>query len=539
MDLIGNLNNGLIGTSRSSTFYLYDDDGLMLKSWTKTGSSSSAFECLPDGTIVWLDYNYDKLLFYKPTYRTVRPPVSKEVPQAEVLSVEQAANTNHLEISFRINDADSSHVNAKMLGFIDGGNDLSKVIVPKTFVGSIAGKLDANVSTNQDHNVTWNVGADWSVGYGELEIAILAKDDRDLLNLHFLTLPATDSNSTELQISRSPLTNTDLLNVWYWLLANDDAGITRKNEIIHKTETPLASGFSPKNIAGIQLWLDANDVDGDDQNDSIANDTKISNWSDKAGGDHNATQSTSSQMPTYKANSRNGKATLLFESDYDSLATTLNLSKPYTVIAVFNGLDASYGRAVQGSNNWLIGPYQGKIAHYAGSWVSLNKPLVIGSYYIATAVNDGSSSKFFVNGQDMTQSPNYIGNPGVIHIGGRPNDRMNGHIAEVIAYNQSLGSSDINNIGKYLSGKWEVSFSSSVYISSSTTTDLGRAHLFNLMNLREATTEERNRAREGAISGAVNTFTPTFKVGPNERPSRVNEYGFDTGTTSGYWVIPK
>ena len=539
MDLIGNLNNGLIGTSRSSTFYLYDDDGLMLKSWTKTGSSSSAFECLPDGTIVWLDYNYDKLLFYKPTYRTVRPPVSKEVPQAEVLSVAQAANTNHLEISFRINDADSSHVNAKMLGFIDGGNDLSKVIVPKTFVGSIAGKLDANVSTNQDHNVTWNVGADWSVGYGELEIAILAKDDRDLLNLHLLTLPATDSNSTELQISRSPLTNTDLLNVWYWLLANDDAGITRKNEIIHKTETPLASGFSPKNISGIQLWLDANDIDGDDQNDSIANDTKISNWSDKAGGDHNATQSTSSQMPTYKANSRNGKATLLFESVYDSMATTLNLSKPYTVIAVFNGLGTGYGRAVQGSNNWLIGPYQGKIAHYAGNWVSLNKPLVIGSYYIAAAVNDGSSSKFFVNGHDMTQNSNITGNPGVIHIGGRPNDRMNGHIAEVIAYNQSLGNSDINNIGKYLSGKWDVSFSSSVYLSSSTTTDLGRAHLFNLMNLREATTEERNRAREGAISGAVNTFTPTFKVGPNERPSRVNEYGFDTGTTSGYWVTPK
>ena len=247
-----------------------------------------------------------------------------------------------------------------MLGFIDGGNDLSKIIVPKTFVGSIAGKLDANVSTNQDHNVTWNVGADWSVGYGELEVAILAKDDRDLLNLHFLTLPATDSNSTELKISRSPLTNTDLLNVWYWLLANDEAGITHKNEIIHKTETPLASGFSPENISGIQLWLDANDIDGDDQNDSIAHDAKISNWSDKAGGDHNATQNMSSRMPTYKTNSRNGKATLLFESDYDSMATTLNLTKPYTVVAVFNGLDSGARRAVQGSNNWLIGPYQGK-----------------------------------------------------------------------------------------------------------------------------------------------------------------------------------
>ena len=76
-----------------------------------------------------------------------------------------------------------------MLAFVDGGNQLSKVIVPQSFVGSIAGKLDGNVSTNQNHTVVWNVGADWSVGFGELEVAILAKDDRDLLNLHFLDSP--------------------------------------------------------------------------------------------------------------------------------------------------------------------------------------------------------------------------------------------------------------------------------------------------------------------------------------------------------------
>jgi hypothetical protein len=37
------------------------------------------------------------------------------------------------------------------------------------------GKLDANVTTNQVHTVTWNAGADWNVGFGELEMAILAK----------------------------------------------------------------------------------------------------------------------------------------------------------------------------------------------------------------------------------------------------------------------------------------------------------------------------------------------------------------------------
>ena len=31
---------------------------------------------------------------------------------------------------------------------------------------------------------------------------------------------------------------------------------------------------------------------------------------------------------------------------------------------------------------------------------------------------------------------------------------------------------------------------------------------------------------------------PTFKVGPDERPSRVNEYGFDSASSNGFWVVP-
>ena len=58
------------------------------------------------------------------------------------------------------------------------------------------------------------------------------------------------------------------------------------------------------------------------------------------------------------------------------------------------------------------------------------------------------------------------------------------------------------------------------------------------MNLREASQGEISRAKNGAIEGTVNQFTPSFQVGPNERPHRVNEYGFDTGAW-GYWVTPK
>ena len=112
-------------------------------------------------------------------------------------------------------------------------------------------------------------------------------------------------------------------------------------------------------------------------------------------------------------------------------------------------------------------------------------------------------------------------------------ERLNGHIAEVLAYDRALEFADYSDVGQYLCEKWGVALhTSSIFAENSTTTELGRNYLFNRMNLRQATTEEITRAKEGATYGQVNQFTPTFKSGPNEKPVRVNEYGFDTGSTS-------
>ena len=273
---------------------------------------------IDSGDLVIVDRKTKTLIKYKPTYRALRPNPSKDLPLPEVISVTQPAGTNHLEIKYRITDADSAKVKAGLLAFKDGGNDLTKVIVPKSFVGSIAGKLDENTTTGTIHTVTWDAKADWNVTYGDIEVAVVAQDDRDLMNFHFLTLPATDNNSTELKISRSPVNNPDFLNAWYTLLALGDPGITLENGRVR--------------IVGAEI---ATNVAGTDTNGA------------------------------------------------------------------------------------------------------------------------------------------------------------------------------------------------------------GLAYLFNKMNLRQATTAEITRAKEAATPGATNQFAPTFKVGPSERPVNVNEYGFDTGATSGYWVVPK
>ncbi len=302
---------------------LRERDGSAIKTFSfPVGGADSwgVSSMLHDGTIVFASRHDDKLYFLTQTYRVHRPTPSRDAPLPEVISVTQPAGTNHLEIKYRITDADSAKVKAGLLAFKDGGNDLTKVIVPKTFVGSVAGKLDENTTTGVVHTVTWDAKADWNVSYGNVEMAVVAQDDRDLMNFHFLTLPATDSNSTPLKISRSPITNGDCLNAWYTLLA-----------------------------------LENND--------------------------------------------------------------------------------------------------------------------------------------FAIDGNEIRA------NSGVV-------------------YTSSSGT---------------------------TTNSAGRGYLFNKMNLRQATTAELTRAREAATPGVTNKFTPSFKVGPGERPVKVNEYGFDSDSTSSshYWVVPK
>jgi hypothetical protein len=549
--------SGILATGGESTgtnqnrLRLREKSGNLIKDQNfYTSSSYGAWSIslqLGNGTIIFGDRNTKELIFLRQTYRALRPNPSKDAPLPEVISVTQLSGTNHLEVKYRITDTDSAKVKAGLLAFKDGGNDLSKVIVPQTFIGSVAGKLDENTTTGTIHTVTWDAKADWNVSYGNVELAVVAQDDRQLMNFHFLTLPATDSNSTPLKISRSPVDQPDFLNAWYTLLALGDNQISfQNNEVVGNH----LGSFSPSDLSGLKLWLDANDIDANGVQDVIANNSTITTWVDKSVLGNNATQSIEVNKPSYSSGSLSGKATVKFSSG-KGMVTSLNLNGPYTVCVVFNCLDSGSGdsllrRAIQGSTNWLIGPYKGQIRHHADGWVTeslVNRET--SRYYSTIAVNNGVRSWFFVDGVDRTQSSTPIGSPNVIHLGGSgaySGEFLNGHIAEVIAFDQALSSNDTNTLNEYLSSKWQINgYAQTTFASGSSTTAAGREYLFNKMNLRQATTAELTRAREAATPGVTNKFTPGFKVGPGERPVKVNEYGFDSDSTSSshYWVVPK
>ena len=111
-------------------------------------------------------------------------------------------------------------------------------------------------------------------------------------------------------------------------------------------------------------------------------------------------------------------------------------------------------------------------------------------------------------------------------------------VVEILAFNDVLNNERIPVL-QYLSHKTNIALGGRVLARNTATTTQGRTFLLDLMDLREATSDEVTLAKEGSVQGTTNKFTPTFRVGPDERPNQVNEYGFDTGNSSGFWVVPK
>jgi hypothetical protein len=74
--------------------------------------------------------------------------------------------------------------------------------------------------------------------------------------------------------------------------------------------------------------------------------------------------------------------------------------------------------------------------------------------------------------------------------------------------------------------------------SGTATTAAGRTYIFDKMGYREATSAEVTRAKNAGTPGTINQWDPKLRVGPDERPVKVNASNFET-SADGTWVVPK
>lgn len=149
--------------------------------------------------------------------------LSNAIPRGEVLMLSQREGKSILDIDYVVAD-DRPNVTAYALAFKTGTPALDKVIPITSLVEGTAAHVGTNVTVGVTNRLTWNVSADWNVDYGDVQVAILAKDERKLLDLHFLHMPPVGTN-TALTINQVPVLENDLLNLWFWVIASGDSRI--------------------------------------------------------------------------------------------------------------------------------------------------------------------------------------------------------------------------------------------------------------------------------------------------------------------------
>ena len=225
---------------------------------------------------------------------------------------------------------------------------------------------------------------------------------------------------------------------------------------------PVASGFNPKSISSLALWLDGND------SASITLDSSaVSEWKDKAAGKV-FEQTTPNNRPTLTT--INGKTALAFDGSNDTLScvdpfTTYPLSMFFVQrIVSFTNFGMTY--TIGGGNDFNLrqngtgGTLQIQLtttaAGYAFTTLSTTAAQLISIVYESTAAN----SVAYLDGTALTPSSGSFSQPtlsGTHYIGTRAGGfPLNGYIGEILVYSKTVSATERAKITQYLGKKWGI-----------------------------------------------------------------------------------
>ena len=225
---------------------------------------------------------------------------------------------------------------------------------------------------------------------------------------------------------------------------------------------PTASGFSPRSISGLALWLDAAD------SSTITTGTGVSQWRDKSASGSVWAQGTGNNQPATGTQTLNGRNVLVFDGTNDSLTSTnpYSAAMPASLFIVLRLISkSSFARLwstdavgfylVQQSTTGLIR------WDFSGATWSTYPSDATGVTVIATAVlpTSGSGESRFngVAASSNTARPPAVAFTGVNHIGSQgAGNYSNFWLAEMGWYTRDISTLERAKLEKYLAGKWGV-----------------------------------------------------------------------------------
>jgi hypothetical protein len=231
---------------------------------------------------------------------------------------------------------------------------------------------------------------------------------------------------------------------------------------------PVASGFSPKSIAGLAAWYDA----------TVASSVTLTNgfvsqWSDLSGGGFHLSQATEADRPGTAT--IGGKTAIDFDGSNDFLFTSSTLPNFGTVFDVHlldNGTAAhtlyTLNASVGGTAKRMGLLYVGSVNEYrsqsvfgatvqgvSGGIRTANARVTAFTFNESATVGrvDGAALAGTTATTTSSDTGLYLG---IRSIGGALSLPLNGKIGEFIVYNRVLTLAEIQKVEKYLAAKFGV-----------------------------------------------------------------------------------
>lgn len=241
---------------------------------------------------------------------------------------------------------------------------------------------------------------------------------------------------------------------------------------------PRATGFNPKSVSGLALWLDAADASTIDTVSGA-----VSEWRDKSTNGRHFTQSTANNRPSY-ATTVNGRNAITFDGDNDVLfrsgavsptllsstdgATALYVFRPNsdTAFSVVNACAAGVGHIDRFSDG---NTYHGnlRLARFEG--VANNLITSTGTQLIASRVQAASNTHAIRRNKTQIHSGtsnltafrsgsplNLAAGAGVASSTPTFQQHFNGEICEIILVAGPMDDAVFQSCENYLAAKWGV-----------------------------------------------------------------------------------
>lgn len=203
------------------------------------------------------------------------------------------------------------------------------------------------------------------------------------------------------------------------------------------------------NIANLQQWLRSDAIVG------LIDGDPVQTWLDSSGNGYDATQGTLAYRPIYKVNRVNGKPGLYLADESFWITGGYDPSLPYTLFLVYKRTGVTGNRVINGSNNWLLGPYGGNNSSYTGDFITGDFVALNVTVY-TTLTEAAGIAELFQNGVSKgTVSDD--GLPGTIYMGGGGLYASEGaacDLVEMIIYSRKLTTTEIGIIHAYLKAKY-------------------------------------------------------------------------------------